>query len=226
MPTPLEALNYAKRFTGNLPVDDSTMKYRILNYAHNRLWSAAPWSWSVESIPVVTLANSTQDYTPSPAITDCFGLVKVTLRVDEEQHDLEVTAALPETTTDITGKPSQVAWTSDDTLRVLPVPVGYSTMPKLYGWYKKDVTPIAVGNEGTDYTTLCGCPAEWFWVFEELVLLRALAFAHSPRTGAVVSNGGQTQHSGQFGVVESAIATMKMAEDKFLTSLGREVGNG
>jgi hypothetical protein len=42
VPTPANALAYAKRFVGNLPIDDSAMKYRVLNWAHNKLWMAAP----------------------------------------------------------------------------------------------------------------------------------------------------------------------------------------
>jgi hypothetical protein len=221
MPTAAEALAYCKRFIGNLPVDDSAMKYRILNAAHNRLWMAAPWSWTVGAIPVVTLANDTQDYTLSPAISDFQGLIQIKLKVEEEQHDLAVVAQLP-STTDIKGKPSQVAYVAG-ALRVMPVPTGYSTVPKVYGWYKKTVTPIAAGNEGSGFAATFGLPDEWFWVFEELVMLKAMAFAHSPKLGSVTTNNGQIQHSGQYGVVEAAIAEMRRAEEKFLTTLGEEV---
>jgi len=226
MPTPLDALSYAKRFIGNLPVDDPSLKYRILNYAHSRLWMAAPWTWTVGSIPVVTLTEGAQDYPVS--LSDFFSLVHVKWDNGDDKNDLQIVAALPQTVA-VTGKPSQVAWTNSPAsgLRVLPVPVGITgTAPKVFGLYKRIVTPITVANEASDYSTTFGIPQEWFWVYEELVLLRALMFAHSQRVGSVQTNGTAVAYTGQYGAVEAALAEMRKGEEKFLTTLGGEVTNG
>jgi hypothetical protein len=137
-------------------------------------------------------------------------------------------ASLPVTATTIKGQPSHISHQGGSLLRVMPVPTGYDagTLPKVVSIYKKKPTEITVANEGSDYETTFGIPSVWFPVYEELVLLRAYQFATSPKAGSVVVNGGQVQYSGQAGVVEAAIQDMRVAEKKFLDSIGQEVRNG
>jgi hypothetical protein len=227
VPSPLDALNYAKRLTGNLPIDDANLKYRVLNSAHNDLWMAAPWRWTVGDIDVVTLVNDTQDYNVT-AKSDFLFLVHAWRTNGQEKTDLTISASLPSTSI-IKGQTSQISYITGtpDKVRTLPVPTGYDAadLPKIVSIYKKKPTEIVVGNEANDYETTFGVPKVWFPVYEKLVLWHAYQFAFSPRSGTVTFAGGQVQYSGQAGVAMAAIQDMRTAEKKFLDSIGQVVTN-
>lgn len=224
MPSPLDALNYAKRMTGNMPVDDVNLKLRILNDAHNELWMAAPWRWTVGEMDIVTWVNNQQDYSVS-APSDFLFLVHSYSTDGETKNDVNVAAALPSTSA-ITGKPSEVAYVAGTGLRFLPVPIAYTAFPKVITRYKKEPTPITESNDSDDYETTFGVPAAWFGVYQDIVLGKAFQFSNSPKLGSVTLNAGGVQYSGQLGVIQAAIARMREAEKKFLDSLGQAVQNG
>lgn len=232
MPTPNEAIAYAKRFVGNMPIDDSTIKLRLLDDAHKKLWMAAPWSWTVAALEVVQLNNDTQDYDLVGAYADFFGLLHVTMVSAGEQtpNDLAISAALPVTTI-LTGRPTKVQYVSGtpNKLRFLPVPTGYSTLPtsqtpKVVSIYKKVAAEIDSSAAAAEYSVL-GIPDEWFWVYQEIVLLKAFQFTHDPRAGSVTVAPNGIQFTGQYAVVEAGIAEMRRNEEKLFGNLG-EVVNG
>lgn len=224
MPSPQDALSYAKRYVGRLPVDDAEIKYRLLDDAHKKLWMAAPWRWTVGYLDVVTIQNDQQDYAVTP-VGDFVHLLHSIFTNGQEKRDLAVSAALP-AADKLKGRPSQVSFSSN-VLRFLPVPTGYpvANLPVVITAYKKTADTIGAGNIASDYSTF-GIPPEWFWVYQEIVLAKAYQFSHDPRLGGVTFTPGGVQYTGQLGVVEAAIADMRRSEEKFLNSLGMEVTEG
>jgi hypothetical protein len=249
MPTPQDALNYAKRMCGNMPVDDANLNPRVLDDANKALWMAAPWRWTIAPLEVVTLVNNQQDYNLATH-SDLLFLVQSSITDGEQRSELQVSANLPSTPSapfPIVGKVQRVSYVpgSPQKLRTFPVPSGYSTtaMPSTLTWYKQLAPTIAAGNVTTDYTTLTattggsgsnvGYPGEFFWVFREMVLLYAYQFTHDARLGGVAfetsidPKSGNTvnavKYSGQYAVVQDGINQMKLAEKKFFDSLGNEV---
>jgi hypothetical protein len=204
MASPQNALDYAKRFVGRVPLDDTEIKLRMLDDAHKKLWMAAPWRWTVATGEIVSLVNDTQDYNLT-ALTDFLYISQASYTNGQEKNDLVVASVLPAVTTQLKGRPSQVSFVdgSPQKLRFLPVPSGYAAgaAPKVLWVYKKQAVDIASGNVSSDYNTTFGIPDEWFWVYQEIVLLKAYQFTNSPKTGGVTVANGAVQYSGQFGVV-------------------------
>lgn len=232
MPTPNDAMAYAKRFVGNMPIDDSTIKFRILDDAHVKLWMAANWSWTLGALEVVSLTNDTQEVNLAGAYTDFLGLVHASYvgsGGQETKGDIAISAILPVTTI-ITGRPTQIMYVpgTPNKVRFLPVPTGYATLPvsqvpKVLAIYKKKRTEIVTGNAGNSYLTTSGVPDEWFWVYQEIVLLKAYQFTHDPRLGNVQTGPNGVAYTGQFAVVEAALAAMRANEEPLLDSLGKEI---
>ncbi len=227
--TPNDAMAYAKRFLGSIPVDDAALKYVILNHANLKLWSAAPWRWSVGVLTPVPLVNDQQDYTLA-TVANMGYILQASLTNGEEKYDVTPVSSLPSTTV-LKGRPSQMSYTKgapNDTIRLLPVPKGYAApTPSLLMVYKKLPTEIAVGNAGNDLETETGLPKQWHWVYQEIVLGKVMAFANSAKLGSVTfTSDGRAQYSGQLGVIEAAIDEMRKAEKKLLDSIGGVVPNG
>ena len=210
--TPQDALNYAKRFIGDAPLDDANLRFRVLDAANKHLWFIEPWRWTVGALEVVTLSNSVQDYVLQTPPADLFSLLTAKLVHDDQIHDLSVTAVLPQTTA-ILGRPTQVAYVSGS-LRVLPVPTGYtSVMPRVVALYKKKAPVIDAGNINTNLSTTTGMPDDWFHVYEELVLLKAFQFMSSPR------------YAQQQQAVDRLIQIMLLTEPKIFNTVGAPVSN-
>jgi len=221
MASPQDALEYAMRMVGNMPLDDPKLIYRLLDDAHKKLWMAALWHWSVGYFEEFTVQNDQQDYTFAGSY-NAIHVINGSLTNGQEKYELTPSGALP-VTTSIVGRPGQVQLLNNG-LRIFPAPSGYpsSNLPKLLATYKKTPTTIAAGNANDDYTTL-SVPDEWFWVYQEIVLLKAYQFSNSPRLGAVETMPQGIRYTGQFGAVEAALAFMKQAEEKLFDTIGKVV---
>lgn len=221
MPTPNEAMEFAKRFIGRMPVDDAEIRYRILDDAHRRLWTAAPWRGTIASLDQVQLVNDQQSYNITAA-SDFQYLVRATVHDGQNPFELTIEPSIA-ITDKLKGRPERVAMEGTNVLRFLPVPKGYTTGPTVISLYKKKATAISAANAGNEYSLL-GIPDDWFWVYQEIVLLRALQFANSPRVGNVsVASNGAVQYSGQYAAVEAAINEMRTKEPMYLTVTGEKV---
>lgn len=197
MPAPQDALNYAKRMCGNMPVDDVNLNPRVLDDASRMLWMVAPWRWTIQPLEVITLSNNAQDYALA-SHTDLLFLVQASLTDGVQRSELQVTANLPSTSV-LTGKPTRVSFvppTSAGKLRTLPVPSQLiAPIPSILAWYKQLAPTINAGNQLNQYNTITqttggggsnvGFPDEFFWVYREAVLLYAYQFTHDARLGAV-----------------------------------------
>src|SRR4051812_39773357 len=104
--TPQEALNYAMRFVGNMPLTDTSLITRIMDDASKMLWMRAPWRWSLAYMSVVSLVNDTQDVATTVA-SDLLYIESCVARLGDEQWDIKPAAVLP-VDTNKKGKPSQV----------------------------------------------------------------------------------------------------------------------
>ncbi len=228
--TPNDAMSYAKRFVGNGPVDDTALKYRILDDANRRLWMADNFRWNTGNTEIVTLLEDTQDVNIVSALTDFQFLTVAKLITSETtgditEIDLKIAQILPATTI-LKGTPRTVSYIvgTPQKMRFFPVPhYGGAAMPKVLGWYKKKAVEITSANAGSDYETTTGVPSDWFWVYQEIVLLKAYLFLRDPRAGTVTVQGSQIQYNGQYGVVEEALTQMRTSEKKIFTTLGEEV---
>src|SRR6516164_1235616 len=178
MAAPQDALNYAKRMCGNMPVDDSNLNPRVLDDANKALWMAANWRWTIAPLEVLTIVNTQQDYSLA-SHPDLLFLVNSSITDGEQKSELIVTANLPAIPSNppIVGKVQRVSYVpgSPQKLRTFPVPSGYpsTAMPSMLTWYKQLAPTVISANMATDYNTLTqttggsgqnvGFPAEFFW---------------------------------------------------------------
>jgi hypothetical protein len=226
-PTPDDALNYAKRWVGNAPIDDVNLKYRVLNDALCQQWMAAPWLWTLGSLEEVAVVNATQDISLVGAYADLMNLLQVAWTDGQGKKELQIASTLPSTSS-LKGTISQVAYVAGtpNKLRLYPQPAGYPAGTKLTGFYKKTAPVIAAGNEASAYSTITGGHDEWFWVYQEIVLLKAYKFIKDPREGTVQFAPQGVVYTGQHAVVQAAISSMMAGEEKIYKTLGEVVGNG
>ena len=230
--TPLDALNFAKRFVMNMPLDDATIKIPILQAASDELHLYAPWRWTIGEFEKKDIANSTEDYTIS-AVTDAlFGLGAELRFLEKERTErLEFVANL--TAVGIhTGTPRKIYWNGTTTLRLHPIPKGLEAtdLPKLISWYK--LVNIRIQESGTetalvkndDNAAALRFGDEWFWVYRQLVLKHAYQFTSDPRLGSMqVDARGGVALTGQMAVCEHLLRQMREKEKPLLFDIGEEV---
>src|SRR5581483_11875121 len=163
------------------------IKLRALNDATCQLWLAAPWQWTVGFVEAATLVNAAQDISLVGTYTDFMNLLQAHVTDGQTKKDLNIAATIPSTSA-ITGTISQVALVpgSPVKLRFYPVPAGYaSNAMKVNALYKKTAPVVDGTTESQSYKTLTGMPDEWFWVFQDIVLLKAYQFTKDAREGTV-----------------------------------------
>jgi len=223
--TPSNAMAYAKRFLGEMPLDDAAIELRILNAAANRIHVTAPWRWSLSTFPDTTMIKDTDDYAISDPGDVLYPVMGQLFYPDGKIKDIPATASLPANDS-IKGEPSRWSLTSATNIRVWPTPSDYGAgkFPILVSFYKIRNTVIASGNKATATTLLF--PDEWFWVYEEWVLYYGFKFSRDPQTGAArVTNQGSIETSGQLAVAQAALQEMILREKPLLMDLG-EPSNG
>jgi len=229
--TPNDALTYAKRFIGSFPIDDSALIYRLLDDAHKKLWMADNWQWSVGAMETVTMVNDQQDYNLSSAPSDFAYMLNARLLgtdTDQTENELIITSVLPVSTA-LKGIPKRISYVTGtpSKVRVLPTPHGYTNLPVVLPYYKRTPVTVGAGNVSSDYFSVYNIPAYWFYVYQEMVLLKAYNFVRDPRAGSATFVNGGVQYTGQYAVVEAAIQEMKSREKKLFDIAGAEVrGNG
>lgn len=226
-PAPQDAINYAKRWVGNAPIDDTNLLYRILNDATCMLWMAAPWLWTVAPFEEVTVVNGTQDVSLGGSYSNLMIPIHFNWTDGQIKKDIQVASVLPSTSS-LNGTISQAAYVagSPNKMRFYPVPAGYASGTKVNGFYKLVAPVIAAGNINTAYSTITGGHDEWFWVFQEIVLLKAYRFIKDAREGIIQYAPAGPTYTGQYAVVQDALTKMMTAEEKFYKTLGEVASNG
>jgi hypothetical protein len=228
--TPLEALNYVKRFLGNPQIDstDGDLKIKLLNEASNRIHTFAPWRWAVGAFTQETVVNDQEDYTVD-AVTDASYLVKAELREAGSNSLTPLTpVALLPSQTQLKGDPEEIYWDGSTTLRLSPVPTGFESgaEPVLISHYKKENVEIVetgagAGQADDDSGDAFLFDDEWFWVYVEVLKELGMQMFHDDRLGSMTVTGdGQVQFTGQVARVQWALRYMYEREKAFLGDLG------
>lgn len=204
---PQDAFVYAKRFISDQDLD--RLSPRILDDVHRMIWMYAPWRWTLGAFPSVTLLANTQDYTVSvPA--DFLFLQYADIADGKNRRHLHCGAYMPSAVGYISGQPSQVS-VQGSTMRVLPCPGTFATgapSQQIISVYKKLAPQVTRANMTTAGSLVM--PDEYFWVYQEGVLWRAMSWAQDPRCGDVKMQGDQAAYAGQRAVFE---AGLKMIAD-------------
>lgn len=208
---PKDAFDYAKHYVKEQALEK--VGYRLLDDVQKIMWMAAPWRWSIGSMPTFNLTAATQDYTITlPG--DFLYLVDayVTDGLTAPRY-LKVEATLP-TTGELTGQPNHLAIIGSTIARVLPVPGSVQNTPTVVSLYKR-ISPV-ITNTNLTNAGVQVFDDEWFWVYQEGVLWRAYQYADDNRAGSAQtsSKDGEStvSYSGQFAVFMAALEKMKQNE--------------
>lgn len=216
---PTDASAYAKLLVKNMPLGD--VEVRILEAISSMIWMAAPWRWTLGSMPAVTLTANTQDYTV--AIPSDF-LWLVDPYVASGSNTPQPLSAEPVLPTDVkvVGQPTKIAVIGtpggSGTYRVMPkLGSVASPAPQIISLYKKAPPSITAATKGTAGQLVMG--DEWFHVYEAGVLWLAYMYADDQRAGSaqVDPATGKVMFSGQRAVFEAGILRMKEVEPLQLT---------
>ena len=216
----IDAIDYATRYIKNVPLQPVATK--IINEVAAIIWSAAPWSWTLGSLPTITLLANTQDYTINYPADFQKALEAVLINGDGNERELHVLPALP-TNVGFVGQPNYVSYpaaagTIAGLVRVSPKPAQVQGTQTVIGLYKKLFTPFTDSNI---YTT--GVPEgdNWYHVFQSGVLWKAYPYADDQRAGdaSVRANDAQVSFSGARGTFEANLIQMKEREPLLLINV-------
>lgn len=206
---PQQAFEYAKQFIKDMPLD--RVAPRLADDVHKIMWMAAPWRWTLGSMPVVTLTSSTQDY--SVVVPGDLLFLAEAYETDgvTAPRKLIIEPTLPTTVT-LVGQPSRLALMAGSLYRLSPKPgTQPSTAPSIISLYKKVAPTITASTMSTAGVQIFD--DEWFWVFQEGFLWKAYLYADDARAGGVTTNSrGEVQYTGQRAAFESALIFMKANE--------------
>lgn len=204
---PQDAFGPAKHFISDMNLE--IVGPRILDDINKYMWMAAPWRWTVGSMPLATLVANQQDY-PSTIPADFLYLLQSYITDGAITRDLRVEPTLPSAGL-IQGQPSRVAIVGAN-YRLSPVPGSQPTVaPRIVSLYKKTAPTITAQNISTAGVQIFD--DEWFWVFQEGVLWKAYLYGNDSRAGSIEAAKGQITFTGQRGVFEAAMQFM-MANEK------------
>ena len=211
--TAYNAFEYAKQFIGNMDLE--RLAPGLLNDVSKMFWGYAPWRWTLGLMPQITLVSDTQDY--AVTLPDDFLYLYDILQLDgKTTRHLKPTAIFPQTGVLRAGQAGSAAIMSingTDTLRIDPTPGTIpSTAPsqKLISIYKKTAPEV---TKTTMYTAgFLEIPDDFYWVYREGVIWKAMTWAQDPRAGDVKVQGGQVAFSGQRAAFEAALLTCAQQE--------------
>lgn len=209
---PAEAIKYAKHFVKGVNLDEVSQE--ILNTANFELWMAAPWRWTISSMPAITLAANTSDYSVAHPADYLYALDCVLADGQKSERPIEIVASIPPNLP-LVGQPSRIAFMgvagATGTVRIAPKQASVpGTAPTFITNYKR-ATPRLSLQDTSD--NLLPFDDEWFHVYREIVLYQAYLFANDRRAGDVAMVAGQPpKFSGQRAVYEAATQRMRERE--------------
>lgn len=205
--TPTNALAFAKLFVKNSPIDNATIGPQICDAANRMLWMAAPWSWTLGVFTPTTIVAATQAYT----LTDPNDFLRFEWAgrstANDRMEDLEIVSMVP-TDTSYKQVPKKIAFTSVSSginYRVWPTPAAADG--RIFIIYKKVATKIVTAGMSSVLTF----PDEFFHVFENAVLWKAMIYTQDPRAKE------------QFEYVQTLLASYRNNEPPLMSAMGLEV---
>lgn len=219
--TPFTAFEYAKSFIGKMDLE--RLSPRLLDDVNKMFWVYAPWRWSLGLLPQITLASNTQDY-PITLPADFLYLYDILQLDGKTTRHIKPAAIYPQTGVLRAGQAGSAAVMvvgGQNVLRIDPTPGTIPTTApteRLVGIYKQTAPVI---DESTQYTAgALLIPDEFFWVYQEGVLWKAMQWAQDPRAGDTSFQGGQIKYSGQRAAFEAALATCAQQEKLYMVDEG------
>tara|TARA_R110000868_G_scaffold4119_9_gene25028 strand:+ start:874 stop:1572 length:699 start_codon:yes stop_codon:yes gene_type:complete len=214
---PIDSLLWAQQYIKNMPL--YRVQNEVINDAAKLFWRAAPWRWTLGSLPTQAISNNVEDYTVTLASDFEYGIFAELTFTDKILKDLEIVPYI-NTGGFQTGQASQLAITGEGAAgnyRLTPIPTGYAagTLPTISGMYKKKYTKL---TETTIYTAgALVFPDCYIDTFRSAVLYYAYLYADDQRAGNVQFSGKQSTFTGQRAVVEAMIAEVREIEPLPLT---------
>lgn len=209
---PNTAFLVAKEYIKSMPIE--RISSRVLDEVCSMIWMAAPWRWTLGSLPIVTLAANTQDYSIALPSDFLFVTEAYIASGSDIPRKLNVEPALPANVT-IIGFPTKVTVFGTPggagTLRVMPKPPSVTAGQQVVCLYKKQAPKISDANAGTPGALQLD--DEWFYVYQAGVLALAYQYADDPRAGsAQVDSSGRIVWNGQWGIFQAHLAQMRERE--------------
>ena len=207
--TAYDAFEYAERFISGQDLD--RFLPRILDDVHRILWMYAPWRWTLDLFPQFSLVSNTQDYTVTLP-SDFLFLQEAKIADGKNIIHLHCGATFPATVNLISGAPSQISIQtvgSNSVARIFPCPGQFpvgATAQKLIAIYKKNAPKV--DRETAQEAGYILLPDEYFWVYLEGVLWRAMKWAQDPRAGSVTVQDDKIVYTGQLAEFQAAMLQM------------------
>lgn len=209
----IDGIDYAQRYIKNVPL--TPVQTKLINEVNTIMWMAAPWRWSLGSLPTFNLAASTQDYTinyPADFLYAVDGSIIVS-NGDGDERDLRVVPTLP-TAVGYVGQVNRISYPAaagavGGTVRVAPKPAQVNGTQTVLGLYKKSPT---LYTNATIFTSALPCGDEWFHVFQSGLLWKAYQYADDGRAGDAVISGEKMQYNGARGQFEANLQDMMSRE--------------
>lgn len=214
--TPAQALQFVKKMLKDMPLE--TVDASVLDQIHKAIWMAAPWRWTIATLPAITISDAVDYVVPSPP-TDFMYILKAYMTNGSVMRPLMPSSALPASGGELQGQPTQIAVSNNSplTLRIYPpmssVKAGETW--ELVVYFKRNAPQVTKANQNT--AGILELPDEYFWVYNEGVLYKAYYYGDDARGGtATVTSQGQIQYTEQLGIFQSALTQMRTAEPLIL----------
>lgn len=208
--TPYDAFGYIKSYLKNMPLED--VGPELLDEVNKILWMAAPWRWTLGSLPATTVTSDTQNYTITTPNDFLFLFDGYIADGDKVFRNLQIEPTLP-SDVKVVGDISRISYQGSNLYRTFPKTGTVRTSPaqQFILRYKK-VAPVITNR--TQYTAgFLEMDDEWFWVFSSGVLWKSYQWGDDSRAGGVtLSSNGQAQYSGALGAFRDGIRIMAERE--------------
>jgi len=217
---PINAVEYAKRYIKNMPLEDPTILTEIVNDAHCYMWAYAPWSWSVGSMPTFTLTANFSDYSVNIPTDFLYAFDAFLIDGLKVERELTTVSILP-ADVGFVGQPNYVYYFgtagASGTGRVAPKPAQVTGTQTVIAKYKRTPT---LYTPSTVYTGTMPFDDVYFNVYREGVLWKAYLYADDRRAGDanIDPKSGRVAFSGQRAVFEAALEIMKQREPQILAN--------
>lgn len=205
---PQDAFNYARPFISQANL--AVLSPQILDDVNKLFWMYAPWRWTLGTLNPVSLTSNIQDYAQTFP-SDFLFLQNAQIYDGKSTRVIKTAAYLPSVLGGLhSGQVNQVSVQSG-TYRVLPVPGTLTApTPQIISVYKKTAPLITAINAPTPGSQLF--PDEYFWVYIEGVVWKAMYWAQDPRAGETKMQGSNPTYSGQLARFMDAMNEVKEIE--------------
>lgn len=208
-----DAYLYAQKFLSGQDLDRFVP--RILDDVHRMFWMYAPWRWTLGLFPTFNLAGSTQDYVVTLP-SDFLFLQEARILDGKNSIHVHCGALFPSLVGLQSGQPSQASIqtvNNNTVVRISPAPGQFPTgapAQVFTALYKKSAPKMDATTCKTSGGLLI--PDEYFWVYQEGVLWRAMYWAQDPRAGDAQVQGDKIAFTGQRAAFEAAMQQLAETE--------------